>query len=258
MGLPGSGAYMPFDEYRDIANADEVRTRAELVHAFNNTAADRVTGRNDVSQTGGKIENAEMKRKKTARQFLADLQRIIEDGKLAAEIIDRIIASKSDVQIADMVAQIEDETGLILQEYAAGILGARDALRRPNESDADYNRRIISAVAAEIIDPATGRIKKQFKDDPLAQIILSDQAYRDLMAQVELINRNDANADSLVQKFATAGYESAELAGHQVEANDAKDDLRQGQDVGRDLVGLTDRSVQRNAGFFQVPGSSSG
>ena len=249
---------MPFD-YRDIAEIDAKRIRAELIKAFNDTSAGRETGRLDVTHTTAKVERTEQdKRKKSARQFLADLQRIIEDGKLTAEIINRVVASKSDAQIADMVNEIEAKTGLTLQEYAAGILGADEALRRPGESEADYNRRIISAVAVEIIDPATGRIKKQYQDDPLAQIIMADEAYRDIMEQVEFINSNDADADAdadrLVRKFADAGYEKVELAGHHVVADEAKSDLRYGQKNQRDAEFSGDAEAQESEGFFKLPG----
>jgi len=241
---------MPFD-YRDIAETDAKRIRAELIKAFNDTSAGRETGRHEVSHTGSTVAKTEQtKRKKSARQLLAELQKIIEDGKLTAEIINHVIASKSDAQIADMVTQIESKTGLTLQEYAAGILGADDALRRPGESEADYNRRIVSAVAAEIIDPARGRIKKQYQDDPLAQIIMADEAYRDLMEQVELINRNDADADRLVRKFADAGYVEAEAAGQVVENDANKVKLRAGQDGQSDKFAHSESRVSESQGFF--------
>ena len=244
---------MPLDDYRDIAETDAKRMRTDLIKAFNDTSAGRETGRLEVSHTNATVERTEQdKRKKSARQFLRDLQQIIEDGKLAGYMAERIIGAKSNTDIADMVSRIETETGLTLQEYAAGIIGADDALRKPGESEADYNRRIITAVTTEIIDPATGRIKKQYENDVLAQIIMADEAYRDILASIDRINRNELDAVGLVQTFADAGYDETELAGHHVEADTQKSTLREGQTQRRDEFADGELEVAESEGFFDA------
>ncbi|MEM7663979.1 MAG: hypothetical protein AAF292_17180 [Pseudomonadota bacterium] len=242
---------MPFDDYRNIAETDAKHIRAELIKAFNDTSAGRETGRLEVSHTHATGERTEQnKRKKSARQFLRDIQRIIEDGELAGYMADKIIGAKSNADIADMVSRIKAKTGLTLQEYAAGIIGADDALRRPGETEAHYNRRIITAVTAEIIDPATGRIKKQYENDVLAQIILADEAYRDILASVDRINRNEFDADGLVQTFADAGYIEAEAAGQHVENNAHKGNLRDAQNAHADQKNNSEQIAADAESFF--------
>lgn len=242
---------MPFDDYRAIDETDAKRMRADLIKAFNDTSAGRQTGRLEVSHTNATVERTEQdKRKKSSHQFLRDIQRIIEDGKLAGYMAERIIGAKINAEIADMVSRIEIETGLTLQEYAAGIIGADDAMRKPDESEADYNRRIITAVTAEIIDPATGRIKKQYEDDVLAQIIMADEAYRDILTTIDRINRNELNADGLVQTFADAGYVGAETAGQNINDDPHKGQLRAGQDGQTDKFAHAESRVSESQGFF--------
>lgn len=250
---------MPFDDFTEITKSQEAKARVEFRHAFNHSSAGLETGRMDVAFVGeaAQAETAKTKRKKAAERFLRDIQEIMRAGEMASFVVDQVFDAKSDSQIADIVSKIEAKTGLTLEDYAAGIIGVDAIERRPGETDAQYRRRILGAVAEEIIDPATGQIKPEYADDPLAQIIMADEAYQSIMADVARIDRGGVDTKALVSKFADAGYEPAKHAALNVENDEHAGELRDGQQNHRDTDANMQRSTSRNEGFFAAPGSSS-
>ncbi|MEL7444340.1 MAG: hypothetical protein AAGK02_00830 [Pseudomonadota bacterium] len=245
---------MDDQDFRDITQAALNRAREEdrvdLHHAMDGIQAGR-SGRHEMAAAPQSTEQ-DRKREDAVQAFLRTLEAIIRDGELNNLVAETVFAAKSDAEIADIVLRIERETGQSLTDYAATILGHTAAQRKPGESDADYNRRMIMAVAGEIIDPHTGQIKPQYASDPLAQIILSDTAYQKIMVEVEQVNRSGPGADSdaVVAQHRDAGYESSELSGHYVEDAGYKNELRGGQKGHRDTDLSDGRAETESETFF--------
>lgn len=180
---------------------------------------------------------------------------LIATGGFAGHIADEIFDTKGDAEIADIVGRIEAKTGKSFKDYAAGILGPEGAKRLPDESDADYRRRILKALTEKILDPRTGRVKPEYADDPLAAIIVSEAAYQRIMEDTARVDYagSGPEAEALVEGLKSAGYESAELAAHHVESDLHKGSLREGQDGHSDVDLNTDNAVARNDSFFGTP-----
>lgn len=244
---------MALDHYREIARIAESRLRDEIVHAFNNSMAGREnTGRMEIAFVGelARAETTQSKRKKSAQRFLRDIQQIMRDGEMASYVARAVFDDKSDAQIAEIVAGIETKTGMTLEEYAVGIIDGDAVRRMPGESETDYNRRIVMAVAEKITDPRTGKIKPEYAGDPLAQIIIADEAYKAFMIDVARVNRGGADADALVTEFANAGYTQAKHAAQHAESKDHQNALRDGQNDHADKTNNTDEIAAEASNFF--------
>lgn len=231
---------MDDQEFRDITEAarqrEQEEDRVDLHHKMDGIQAGRTSKHEMAAALQNTAQDRKRKREEAVQVFLRTLEAIIRDGELNAHIAETVFAAKNDAEIADIVLRIERETGQPLTNYATNILGPKTAQRKPGESDADYNRRMIMAVASEIIDPQTGRIKPQYASDPLAQIILSDTAYQQIMVEIEQVNQRGPSpeSDAIVAQHRDAGYESSELFGHYVEDAGYKNELRGGQKEHRD------------------------
>ncbi|GFE49017.1 hypothetical protein So717_07700 [Roseobacter cerasinus] len=111
--------------------------------------------------------------------FLALLQR----GDLDNFVAEKTFSGMSDAEINDVVAQIEAESGQSFEDYAKDILGENMPERRPGESDADYNRRVLTAVAEEVLnDDLT--FKPGYENDPIARIIRRSEVYKEAQGYV--------------------------------------------------------------------------
>lgn len=246
---------MALDPYREIARVAEAELRAEFITAFNNSMAGREdTGRQPIAFVGelARTRTSQDKEKKTARRFLRDIQEMMRVGEMAAYVAETVIGAKSDAQIADIVAEIEAKTGLTLEEYAARIIGDKALQRIPGETDADYQRRILDAVAKTITDNDAGHIKPEYAGDPLAEIILRDAAYQALMKEVNVVKRmgQGAQADALVSKFADAGYATAESSAQNIDDDRHKRELRGGQTDHRDDNAVSKPATSESEAFF--------
>ncbi|MEP3476429.1 MAG: hypothetical protein ABJN57_09440 [Hyphomicrobiales bacterium] len=116
---------------------------------------------------------------------------LMQDGQVGHYIANEIFDNKSDWEIFQIVAEIETATGDSFENYAKSILGVDNVPEvLEGESDADYQRRVLKAITAEILDPRTGQIKPQYADDPVAKIIRDHKAYQHTVAKtVEIENR---------------------------------------------------------------------
>jgi hypothetical protein len=111
---------------------------------------------------------------------------LIQEGNLAVFAAGTIFGGMSDDDINACVAEIEAATGMPFDDYARDILGKDMPEREPGESDADYHRRVLTALGEEMLeqDPDTGelRVKPQYADDPTAQIIKRNETYKAIQA----------------------------------------------------------------------------
>jgi hypothetical protein len=116
---------------------------------------------------------------------------LMQDGQVGHYIANEIFDNKSDWEIFQIVAEIEAVTGDSFENYAKSILGEDNVPERlDGESDADYQRRVLKAITAEILNPRTGKIKPQYADDPVANIIRDHKAYQHTVAKTsEIENR---------------------------------------------------------------------
>lgn len=177
-----------FDEL--TKRADEMK-RTEDQRDLQHEIAGVDTGRNSRFITEAANSQKSLSEKRRAQQMAdndAFYIALMQDGAFGGFVASEVFDGKSDVEIADIVTEIETKTGLSLEDYAADIIGVEASTRRTGESDADYKRRIIKAVAEEMVDPMTGQIKAQYADDPLADIIARDGTYQAIMNDVAHIN----------------------------------------------------------------------
>lgn len=109
---------------------------------------------------------------------------LIQDGQVGHYIANEIFDNKTDWEIFEIVAEIEAATGNSFENYAKSILAEGNVPERiDNESDADYQRRVLKAITAEILDPYTGQIKPQYAGDPVAKIVAREEPYQRTVAK---------------------------------------------------------------------------
>ena len=138
---------------------------------------------------------AEKRAKQDAEDWAFYLN-LIQDGQVGHYIAGEIFDNKTDWEIFQVVAEIEAATGDSFENYARSILGEDNVPERfDGENDAEYQRRVLKAIAVEILNPRTGQIKPQYADDLVAKIIRDDKAYQHTvakMAEIEnYLNRGD-------------------------------------------------------------------
>lgn len=180
---------------------------------------------------------------------------LIQEGAFGGYIASEVFDGKSDSEIAEIVSEIEAKTGKAFEDYVERILGPDAVTRLPGESDADYHRRLVVALAEEMIDPRTGRIKPKYADDPMAQIILRDAIYRRIIDQVARLNDglSPAEAQSAISDLKEAGYASAKYAAMQVDADVTTAELRDAQDAHVDEAYGSKAMLSESDGFFGTP-----
>lgn len=143
---------------------------------------------------------AEKRAKKDAEDWAFYLD-LIQDGQVGHYIAGEIFDNKSDWEIFQIVGEIEAATGDSFANYAKSILGEDNVPESlDGESDADYQRRVLKAIAAEILDPHTGQIKPQYADDPVAKIVAREEPYQRTVAKtVEIEGRYERGEITLEQ-----------------------------------------------------------
>ncbi len=126
---------------------------------------------------------AEKRAKQDAEDWAFYLN-LIQDGQVGHYIAGEIFDNKTDWEIFQVVAEIEAATGDSFENYARSILGEDNVPERlEDESNADYQRRVLKAITAEILDPYTGQIKPQYADDPVAKIVAREESYQRTVAK---------------------------------------------------------------------------
>ncbi|WP_300037185.1 hypothetical protein [uncultured Roseobacter sp.] len=168
--------------------------------------------------------------------FLALLQR----GDLDNFVAENTFSGMSDAEINDVVAQIETESGQSFEDYAKDILGENMPERRPGESDADYNRRVLTAVAEEVLnDDLT--FKPGYENDPIARIIRRSEVYKEAQEFVDRTNAAvpenamaNAEAQDAVSAKANEGYTTSRILGEKLDNQELSGTSRDVQDEKRD------------------------
>ena len=238
------------NEYSEKSEADKRRRDLEDYH---HEMSGLETGRAKRFGNDRSLDQSGTSRRK--RQAYADTDAfylaLINSNELGGFIASEVFGGKNDAEITDITAQIEAESGIKFGEYAKGILGPDGAARRPGESDIEYQRRMLHALADEMIDPQTGRIKAQYANDPLAKILRDDATYQRILRDVSQINRDSpsATADQIILNHKEISYATAEASGEHVKIDTYKSDLRDGQDDHRD-VAINSSSINSESDSF--------
>ena len=94
--------------------------------------------------------------------------RAIEAAEALRADVAAMFDGMSDAEINKLASDIEAETGMSLEDYAAKHLGGGAAQRYPGESDIEYKRRVLEEISFMMIDPQTRQVRPEYADDPLA------------------------------------------------------------------------------------------
>lgn len=235
------------------AQAKDAHDKSTQVLMGHGDAAGLLAGRRGVTGVDISIETArkddeEQKQRTDDELFLM----LLRNGELDSYIADQIFDGMSDTEITDLVAQIEAETGKSFEDYASDILGDDMPQREPGESDVDYQRRVIKAVAVEIMDEH-GRIKPGYEDDPLARRIRREEIYQEVKAFTDRTNAEVGANDTPTERQANdvtnkslGSYANSEVLGNGLEnshlSNIGTDIQDDSTDAGLSSVSETDSS----------------
>ncbi len=178
---------------------------------------------------------------------------------------DVVFGDMSDDEIAACVDEIEIATGKPIEEYASDILGEDMPERRAGESDVDYHRRVLDALAEEMFElgpDGKPRVKNEYKDDPTAQIIMRDKRYREVVATAESIDAR-AQVDGATAKLkhetqvaTEPDYTVSHIIGNTIVNEELSEVARNGQDGHReDGFAVADRA-DNSASFLSDLGLS--
>ncbi len=139
-----------------------------------------------VNEGGGGIGSKSGGKRAQERAYREAVLAALDNGNLPELIAEQVIGGLSDEAIADMVGQIEAETGQSFEDYAADILGEEAAQRLPGESLEEYRRRVLTALAEEMLDEH-GNIKPEYADDPLAGMLRDNEDFQRIIAERDAI-----------------------------------------------------------------------
>jgi len=177
---------------------------------------------------------------------------LLRTGELDTYIAENVFGGMNDAEINNIVSMIETETGQSFGSYSRGILDQDMPTRSNGESDVDYNRRVVIAVSAEILD-GQGNVLPQYENDPLAKYIKREASYIEIVEHRDRINAANPNG---IAPTADATATVSEIAATNYDAGDI---LRDG--LVNDELGRTSRDIQdeaRDASMDALPDNSSG
>lgn len=201
------------------------------------------------------IELAQERREKESSGDALFLLLLPGDGA-GAFIGARVFGEMTDTQIIDIVQSIEAKTGMSFIDYARGVLGDDAVARLPGESDADYHRRVLQAVAAEVLDPQTGAVKPEYADDPVAQIITQHESYQRLLAGVRDMNSllasgaDPATLEARAREIAQECYKESDVLGHEIEDDGLAGTATGAQRKHKNDALKSDSAEERSAGLL--------
>lgn len=178
---------------------------------------------------------------------------MLQQGSLDSYIAEHIFSGMDDAEIGELVAKIEAETGTSFEEYAEMVLGGLPE-RNPHESDVDYQRRILGAIAEEVLQD--GEIKPEYADDPVARFIREHEFRKEVVAAV---HNSDARIEQgedadVVRSDAkvkiNASVSAADAYGEHSKTEALRVDGRDGHDVFRDDKFSSNSAVENSGSFL--------
>ena len=177
------------------------------------------------SKMGGGAANS-AKEKAERRAYQEAVLHALQSGDIGNFMANEIFGNMSEAEINDLVAEIEAETGMPFEDYAADILGEDAAAKLDGETLAEYRQRMLIALGSEMLDE--NGIKPEYKDDPLAQFILNDRRYQELMEDIAPLKKLDAHEKASeteigLAKEKSTDFNAADHIGNQVENIEVKD-----------------------------------
>jgi hypothetical protein len=184
--------------------------------------------------------DAKAERQSKERFSDAMLLALLNSGDLDNVVAENIFGGMSDVEISEIVAQIEAESGKNFEDYAQDILGDDMPDRIPGESDADYHRRLLIAAADVVLEDDLS-IRPGYENDPLARIIAKDEMYKATLERVTQLNAStpadvapSRESKAEAANIAAEGYMSGDVVSVEVKNEELAAVGRDGQDDDRD------------------------
>lgn len=184
---------------------------------------------------------------------------LIQNGQVGHYIADEIFDNKSDWEIFQIVAEIEAATGDSFENYAKSILGEDNVPERfDGESDAEYQRRVLKVITAEILDPNTGQIKPQYADDPVAKIVAREEPYQRTVAKTAEIEgryeRGEITLDQAtneVREDSQKSFSIGDVYGSEAENGEIIKTAKETQNVIRDKKTNSAEIASESNDFFE-------
>ena len=158
---------------------------------------------------------------------------LMQSGDFDAYIAENIFSGMGDQEILDLVSKIEAETGGSFEEYAKDVLGDLPE-RLPHESDVEYQRRVLTAIAEEVLE--NGEIKAEYADDPVARFIRDHEFRKEAVAAVKDKDQRVENGENFnavhaeVKNEAQSDMVTANEYGRSSKTEEFKIEGRAGQD----------------------------
>ena len=185
----------------------------------------------------------------------------LQNNTLPQFIAEQVFGDLSDTEIADIAATIEAETGKSLEENAKEILGEDAAKRLPGESLEDYRKRVITAMAAEMMNP-DGTIKPKYANHPIAGMLKDNEHYLKAVAKKDELQaryEQEGETAELLHDTDVATQVSqaeADLIAHELESTKGKAIATGNQDGQTDATLTGDETVAASdAGFGALTGT---
>lgn len=186
------------------------------------------------------VDDADRKSKERADDML--LLALINAGDLEAYIAKQVFGEMNAEQIAEVVARIEEQTGMTFEEYARDVLGDEYEPRKDGETELEYQKRILEAVTAKVLDGK--EIRPEYANDPVAQILKEHNlealgrefaAKKDaqIAAQGGVVTENDIQD---VESEAGEGYGTADVLGNELQTSQLSGVGTDVQDGSRDVA----------------------
>ena len=252
-------------------NAAEIQKLYQDMPGFlaRNQERDEIFGTHEglISRSGKKdedhrrlVEQRKAQGEKGGGIDIAFLQ-MIQDGHVGAYIGQAVFGNMSDEEIDAVIAEIELETGKPFEEYAAEILADKMPERKPEESDRDYDERVLVALSDEMLEVGSDgklRVKAQYEDDPTAKVLKRSEEYKE--TEVKIQNVNDAisasgpnaETDALVTEIIEKDAASARMGSDELANASYEEQAELGTDTHCDDDFAQEDKVERSGSFLNA------
>ena len=237
------------DHEREDLRQDEGHAQQMLMGNLNASVGRQVIYAAQAIQA--RIEREEGERRRLEDDFI--LLALIEQGRVGAYVAGQVVDKMSDAEINTFVERIEAVTGETLETYATRLLGKAVAERRDGETDADYRRRMVDAIHAEVMEVAidsegnpVARIKDKYASDPYIRDIFTEgmfQKYRSELNKIE----NDPDAARKIRDFSERSYDAGDAVRSALKRDELAEDARRMQDVQADKEAYASGAVDASA-----------
>lgn len=163
----------------------------------------------------------------------------LQNNTLPSFIADQVFDDMSDDDVTALVADIEEQTGRPFEAYAKDILGDDLPERIAGESEADYQRRVLKDLTAEMLNP-DGSVKPEYADDPIVQFLEQQDVVHEIRQKAQSIQA-EVEVTGVTEKVvadtkdvSSAGYRVADTVSNGLENDELQNVASDGQNGHRD------------------------